>query len=149
MLFLPLIMLIFFNVSPAQTQLELNRQSCAEYDKADTELNRIYQMVLREYKSDGLFVERIKQAQRAWIVYRDAHLESLFPLKPNDNPAQKYGSVYPVCRCNALARITRQRTTELKEWINGVEEGDVCAGSIKVREKKPQDKRRRVKKKLK
>ncbi len=139
-------MLVFFSVSPAQTQLQLNQQSCAEYDKADGELNRSYQIILREYKTDGLFIEKIKQAQRAWVVFRDAQIASLYPLKPNDNPNQKYGSVYPMCRCHALARITRQRTAELREWINGVEEGDVCAGSIRIKDEKPQNKRRRVKK---
>ena len=113
----------------AQTQGDLDRQACNEYKKADAELNKVYQQVLTEYRADTLFVSKMKNAQRAWVAYRDAHLESLFPAAD----PREYGSVYPMCRCTALTQITKKRTAELRQWVVGIKEGDVCAGSVKIR----------------
>jgi len=129
------LLLLFFctNVVLSQSQPEMNQEACAEYKKADTKLNQVYQQILREYKTDALFIQKMKQAQQAWVKFRDAHIELLYPLEPKANPNQKYGSVYPMCNCLALTRITEKRTEELKEWIEGTEEGDVCSGSIKTK----------------
>ena len=40
-----------------------------------------------------------------------------------------YGSVYPVCAEEILADLTEARTAQLRFWLEGVEEGDACAGS--------------------
>lgn len=114
----------------AQTQSEMNQNTCKQYEKADAEMNDIYKRVLSEYEKDRAFIEKLKQAQRAWVTFRDAHLESLYPAK--DKPVA-YGSVNPMCRCMALTDLTKQRTEMLRKWLTGGEEGDVCAGSIKVK----------------
>ena len=121
---------LFVTVVLAQTQGELNQQACDAYKSADVELNRVYQRVLSEYQGDALFVRKIKAAQHAWIVYRDAHLESLYPA---EDPRLAYGSVYPMCRCMALTEVTKKRTELLRRWLTGEKEGDVCLGSLKVR----------------
>ena len=113
----------------AQTQGEMNDQACNKYKKADAELNKVYRQVLSENKADVLFVSKLKNAQRAWVAYRDAQLEALYPAA---NP-QEYGSVYPMCHCEAMTELARQRTKELQRWVDGVKEGDVCAGSVKIR----------------
>ena len=114
----------------AQTQGEMNQQACGEYKKADAELNKVYQQVLRENKTDVVFARKLRNAQRAWVTYRDAHVESLYP---SANPRFEYGSVYPMCYCEALTELTKKRTEELRRWIEGVEEGDVCSGSVKIK----------------
>ena len=38
-----------------------------------------------------------------------------------------------MCRCTALAEATRKRAEELRRWADGTAEGDVCAGSVRVR----------------
>lgn len=116
--------------SPAQTQAETNETACAKYKNADAEMNAVYRQVLNKYKSETLFVAKLKAAQRAWIAFRDAHLESLYP---EPNKLQAYGSVNPVCRCGVLTELTAERTKQLKQWLNGAEEGDVCTGSVKMR----------------
>jgi len=116
--------------SPAQTQAEMNQDACAKYGKADAEMNAVYRQVLNKYKSETVFVAKIKAAQRAWIAFRDAHLESLYP---EPNKLQAYGSVNPMCRCSVLADLTVERTKQLKQWLNGAEEGDVCSGSVRLK----------------
>ncbi|HEX6622373.1 MAG TPA: lysozyme inhibitor LprI family protein, partial [Pyrinomonadaceae bacterium] len=91
----------------AQSQAELNREACAQYKVADDELNRTYALVLKEYKADAAFVESMRAAQRAWLAYRDAHLEAMYPGR---DKGLTYGSAHPMCRCYALAEVTRERT---------------------------------------
>lgn len=116
--------------SPAQTQAEMNQDACAKYKKADAEMNAVYQQVLNKYKQEPGFLAKFKTAQRAWIAFRDAHLESLYP---EPNKLRAYGSVNPVCRCSVLAELTAERTKQLKHWVDGAEEGDTCSGSVKVK----------------
>ena len=112
----------------AQTQAQMNPDACAAYKKADAALNDTYKKVVAGYAKDTLFLQKLKAAQRAWIAYRDAHLEALYPAA--DKQAE-YGSMYSTCRCSALQEVTEQRTKELQKWIDGVPEGETCRGSIK------------------
>ena len=113
-----------------QTQNEMNIEYAAEFDKADKELNRVYRKIFAEYADDKVFLEKLKLAQRAWIKFRDAHMESLFP---EEEKRLHYGSVYPMCYSIHMKKITEERTRQLKVWLEGIEEGDVCSGSVKVK----------------
>jgi uncharacterized protein YecT (DUF1311 family) len=116
--------------SAAQTQGEMNDDACAKYKKADAEMSAVYRQVLDKYKSETLFIAKLRAAQRAWIAFRDAHLESLYP---EPNKLQTYGSVNPMCRCDVLAELTTERTNQLRKWLKGAEEGDVCSGSVRIK----------------
>jgi uncharacterized protein YecT (DUF1311 family) len=122
---------IFFNASiaDAQTQGELDEQACGQFHKADVALNETYSKILKEYTRDEQFIAKLKTAQRAWLVFRDAELEALYP---KDNKQAEYGTVYPMCHCSELQFLTEARTKELKRWIDGTMEGDVCAGSLRI-----------------
>ena len=115
----------------AQTQLEMNEQACQSYKTADAEMNRTYQGILREYRKDRRFILKLKAAQRAWLVFRDAHLESVYPAP---NKRAEYGSVNPLCQCQLLQELTEERLKALRKWLDGQEEGDVCTGSVKIKE---------------
>lgn len=115
----------------AQTQNESNQDACARLKQADEFLNKSYNQVLSEYRKNTTLIRKLRVSQRAWVAYRDAQIEALYPAA--DKRAE-YGSVYPVCRCSALAALTAQRADELKKWIDGAQEGDVCAGSIKIKD---------------
>jgi uncharacterized protein YecT (DUF1311 family) len=113
----------------AQTQGELTEQACGKLRKADAELNRVYQKILAENANDADFVKALREAQRAWVVFRDAHVTAIFPAtKP-----MAYGSVNPMCRCSIREQLTVERTKQLQGlWIDGTAEGDVCAGSSPI-----------------
>jgi uncharacterized protein YecT (DUF1311 family) len=119
-----------FTSANAQTQADMQDESCGEFKKADADLNKTYKKVLAEYKSDKVFLEKLKKAQKAWLTYRDAHIESIYP----EEDKTYYGSVYGMCYCAAKQELTEQRTKMLKQWVKGVKEGDVCSGSIKTKE---------------
>jgi uncharacterized protein YecT (DUF1311 family) len=114
----------------AQTQRQITDSACSDYRQADAELNRVYRRIVAEYQDDKLFLEKLKKAQQAWIAYRDADVESLYPAPDKKS---EYGSIYETCYCTALQQVTLQRTEMLQQWLRGVAEGDVCAGSRKTR----------------
>ncbi len=113
----------------ANTQLEMNRYAGASYQLADAELNRVYKLIRRQYKKNPKFLAKLVISQRAWIKLRDANMEMHFPAV---NKRLEYGSVYPMCSSLVEKKIVLQRIIYLKQWLKGVEEGDVCSGSIKL-----------------
>jgi uncharacterized protein YecT (DUF1311 family) len=114
----------------ATTQLKLNQCATSRLKAADDELNRIYQAILRKYKDDREFLEKLRNAQRAWLTFRDAELEAKFPF---GDKQYHYGSGYPMCADLFLAQRTQERAKHLREWLDGTEEGDVCAGSVQYK----------------
>jgi uncharacterized protein YecT (DUF1311 family) len=95
----------------ANTQIDMNACADAELKRADTDLNHTYQALLA--KNDGNATQKLRSAQRAWIVFRDAHLAELFPGKPAD-----YGSSYAMSYTLANADTTRQRTKMLNDMLH-------------------------------
>jgi uncharacterized protein YecT (DUF1311 family) len=111
----------------AQTQRDLNNSSGKDSANAERELNATYQGILKKYADDPAFIGRLRTAQRAWLKFRDAQLQMRFP------PSNQAGSAAPMCYASYKAELAQARTRELKVWLDGIEEGDVCAGSIKTR----------------
>lgn len=118
----------------AQTQVELNTCAGDEYAAADAELNRVYKKILESYKGDPKFITKFRASQRAWISFRDAELEARFPHADGGKSAQYYGSIFPMCYAQYKAGLTRERAAKLQEWLDGAEEGDVCSGSVEVKQ---------------
>lgn len=116
--------------SLAQTQPAMSQDACRGYQQLDAEMNKVYKRILNEYRVKPVFIQKFKTAQRSWLRFRDSHLNSLYP---EQNKTREYGTVYSMCQCAVLEELTKQRTEQLQKWIAGVEEGDVCAGSIKLK----------------
>lgn len=112
-----------------QSQAQLNVSTDASYRKADQELNRTYQQILREYRTNTNFLQSLKAAQKSWIQFRDAEAKARYPAT---NAQQTYGSAYPTCYAQVLTDLTKARTQQLQLWLTGIPEGDVCNGSVKV-----------------
>jgi len=106
----------------SQTQMELNNQAKIEYEKADNE------KIVQNYKSDTVFIKSMREAQRQWMKFRDAQVNMKYPPYPNSHE-----SVLPMCRYYYLEELTNVRIKDLKLWIEKVEEGDACSGSIKIK----------------
>lgn len=124
-----IILILSTGFSFAQTQSEMNEQEHNKYLKADKELNSIYQKILQEYKSDTIFIKNLKASQKIWIQFRDAEMNMKYPGR---EPGF-YGSVQPMCWSMYKTQLTEERTKTLKQWLDGIEEGDVCAGSTKIK----------------
>ncbi|HEX3319449.1 MAG TPA: lysozyme inhibitor LprI family protein [Terriglobales bacterium] len=114
----------------AKTQTEMNACAGTSFQTADKELNRTYQAVLKRYAEDASFIAKLRASQRAWLRVREAELDAIFPHSADAN---YYGTIYPQCRAGKLTKMVTERTRELREWLDGVEEGEICAGSIKTK----------------
>lgn len=123
-----LMFLLYFAChSFAQTQDQMNKKAYDNYQKADKELNSVYGKVVKEYKADTEFIRNLKKSQKIWITFRDAEMRVRYPNRGSGT----YGSSHQMCWYSYIAELTKKRTKELKVWLVGIEEGDVCAGSIK------------------
>lgn len=87
-------------------QMELNR--CAEANRvaADAALNQVYRQLMAE-QTDAAAKERLRDTQRAWIVYRDR--ECAFEI----GPQQTGGTIWPMEMSNCLEEKTAARLREL------------------------------------
>lgn len=114
----------------SSTQADLNQCAADRLNMVDDELNRVYQAILKQYKAEHGFLEKLRNAQRAWLAFRDAELEARFPAEDKQS---YYGSTYSMCAAHFLVQRTQERIEQLREWLKGTEEGDVCAGSVQIR----------------
>ncbi len=105
----------------------MNQCTNVGYKEADDELNRVYMKIKQVYKEDTVFLDKLKKAQLVWIQLRDADLELKYPHSDNNG---YYGSALPMCMSQYKTSLTLKRVAFLKKWLTGLEEGDVCAGSI-------------------
>jgi len=115
------------------TQGAMNADAAKNFQGMDEKLEEIYQQILSAYKDDMQFIEKLKKSQELWINLRDAQVAMMFPKAEED--FRYYGSVYPMCRASYLAQLTEERIKTLQLWSDGIEEGDVCAGSVKLKSK--------------
>ena len=120
----------FCQITFGQTQSEMNQEAFAHYKEKDAEFNLVYSKILKEYSNEKDFIINLKKAQNLWIQFRDAELAMRFP---KEDKLLHYGSVYTMCRSYILAEMTEERTNKLKVWLDGIEEGEVCLGTIKMK----------------
>ena len=109
----------------------MTEEACRKYKNADADLNSVYQQILAAKAGEAAFVKALRGAQRAWVAFRDAHVQSIYP---DANSTADYGTVYPMCRCVILEELTLQRTKQLRAlWVEGVPEGESCAGTSVIK----------------
>ncbi|MEC7526858.1 MAG: lysozyme inhibitor LprI family protein [Bacteroidota bacterium] len=127
---IPLLYIVFFSFKGiSQTQAEMNAELQESYNSSDEELNAVYQAIIREYKNDTIFLKALRFSQRNWIKFRASELKMKYPERKIRG---YYGSVYPMCEASYLDELTKSRIKTLKVWLDGIEEGDVCSGSVKI-----------------
>lgn len=95
----------------AQDQHTMNRCAQEEFQKADAELNKVYQQLL--LKLETAHKEKLRLAQRAWVVFRDAHCDC-------ESFAFEGGSMQPLLRFSCLAQVTRDRVKQLQATLKEI-----------------------------
>ena len=123
------ILLLLFFVSAllqvnAQSMADMTSEASSQFDIADKNLNTAYKDLLMEYKDYPNFIEKLKNAQKLWIKYRDALIDMQFP---SNEPTLDYGSMYSLCLLDYKTELTNNRTKELLNYMK-YEEGEGCVG---------------------
>ncbi len=92
----------------AESQAEMTMCWGRQYKAADATLNQVYRQLVAKLNEEEK--AQLKEAQTAWLKYRDANCEFV---------ADQYkgGSMRPMIAAICLAEMTQHRTTELKTQI--------------------------------
>lgn len=105
----------FLSGAHAQPQRELNAIANAGLEKADKQLNSVYQKVLREHQGNPAFCRDLREAQRSWLRFVELHLKCSFPLREGEDPRMVYGSVYPMDYALLHTELVKQRIAQLEQ----------------------------------
>ncbi len=95
--------------SDKRETVELKQCFQQEYEKADKELNNVYQQLSNKLDPDGK--EKLKKVQRAWLQFRD--LEAQFSADRN-----RGGTFGGVVQLGTLGDLTNQRIKGLKDQLD-------------------------------
>jgi uncharacterized protein YecT (DUF1311 family) len=94
----------------ANTQDEMHRCASDEAGRVNAQLNAVYAKLLSTLAGHRLALEKVKAAEKAWITYRDAYIEAMYPAK--DKQAA-YGTIYPMEVDLLSAQLTQKQIGEL------------------------------------
>ena len=109
------------NCKNPQTQMEMNICAGLDYKAADAGLNRAYKAAIAGMKDMDANLppelkgaeKALRQAQRAWIPYRDKACEAFGFMA-------RGGSMESMLVGSCLADLTRKRTKELTDITRGL-----------------------------
>lgn len=90
---------------------EINYCSMERFNQADEEMNNLYKEKIAAIKTSRN-KERFRDAQRAWITFRDTVCLYEAGL------AEETGSVYPFNKNGCMEFHTRKRIKDLKDYIS-------------------------------
>jgi uncharacterized protein YecT (DUF1311 family) len=98
----------------ALAQKELNACAGEEVKRVDAELNDVYKALLAAAAGQPNAVAKITAAERAWIAYRGAYMEAMYPAP---NKISEYGSIYPMAADLLRAELTTQHIKALRDLL--------------------------------
>lgn len=113
----------------AVTQRDLTDCAAQDMNAAEMRMNTLYAIVLDKYRGDLETLAKIREAQQAWQAFREAHVAAVFPKAGTADAQYEYGSSLSMCLASESANLIGPRIAQLRQWADGIEEGDVCAGS--------------------
>jgi uncharacterized protein YecT (DUF1311 family) len=99
----------------AKTQTELNECASQTAKHADAELNDVYTKLLSKISGNQTAVSKVKSAERAWVTYRDAYIEAMYPAA--DKQAH-YGTMFPMEVDLLRSKLTHDQITALKDLLD-------------------------------
>jgi uncharacterized protein YecT (DUF1311 family) len=85
-----------------------------EAERTDAEMDRMYRDLLSRAAALPEAPPKIEATQAAWITYKDAYLEALFPA---DNKQAQYGTIYGMKLNLARAEVTRRQIVALRDLL--------------------------------
>jgi len=95
--------------SSAQNQNEMNQQAWADFEKADKELNQVYQKALKSI-DDDVTRKKFVEAQKAWLKFRDAQGAFI-------SDEMRGGSAEPLLLAGSYLTTTQARIVQLKKYL--------------------------------
>ena len=97
----------------ARTQQDLNLCASRAFQKADADLNKLYQQLMKDAGAGER--AKLRAAQVAWLKFRDAHCE--YEAFGNTG-----GSIYPMVYGFCLAEVTGERAKQFRDTLREIGE---------------------------
>ena len=91
----------------------MNQCASQAFQKADAELNKLYQQLVKDAGAGER--AKLRAAQLAWIKFRDAHCE--YEAFGNTG-----GSIYPMVYGFCLAEVTGERAKQFRDTLKEIGE---------------------------
>ena len=98
----------------AETQARMNMCASEEAARVEAKLNDIYRKLLSQAGGREGAVAKIRTAETAWIAYRDAYMEAMYPAR---NKQAEYGSMYPMESNLLRAKLTQRQVIALGDLL--------------------------------
>jgi hypothetical protein len=112
-------------LTKGQTTSEMTNNARKSFQSAENELDSVYQVILKNYEGDSIFIESLKTAQTNWSAFVQSEMTLKYPY-----PRETYGSLFNLCLYSYKETLYLKRLSTLKDWVIGVEPGDACSGSL-------------------
>jgi uncharacterized protein YecT (DUF1311 family) len=117
-------------VQPAFADPKAMEEGSSElFEVQEQTLNDNYRRIFKLYADDPVFLSKLKAAQRAWLKFREAEVEALFP---HAGKSGADGTDIESARRVWMGRLAEERATQLAHWLMGAREDDPARGSIRV-----------------
>jgi uncharacterized protein YecT (DUF1311 family) len=98
----------------AKTQARMNACANEEAARSDAEANGIYLALLARTSRQPEALAKVKAAERAWTVYRNAYIDAMYPA---EHKQVEQGSVYPMEIDLLRANLTREHVMALRQLL--------------------------------
>jgi len=115
----------FATCDPGGTQIEMTACAVDDLALADKKLNEVYKALMKKEAANKPFVEKLRAAQKAWLAFRDAELAAMFACD-NADPDVCWGSMTSQCYSSYEAKMTRERTKRLTQFLEQGQPADEC-----------------------
>lgn len=103
-----LLIMLFVQITNAQTQAEMNQTAMKDYKASDAKMTSMYKKVMAGMDVNGK--KLLVNAQRAWIKYKEAHCASA-------SNEYEGGSMKPLILYSCLKEMTDARIEQLKSLL--------------------------------
>jgi len=103
-----------FKCNPDGNQAELSQCAADDYTASDKKLNDTWKSLIDKFKDDKTTTAKLKTAQKAWVVFRDAEVEAQFACEGGNC----WGSMEGMLRNEVLKELTDTRTARLQKYID-------------------------------
>ena len=103
----------------ALTQFAMNNCASKDEKKANQELEKAYQSVIKKIRPESQI--KIKKARAAWTAYVSEECEFEYL-------SSKFGSVYPMLLSNCRTQLADEYTKRLTKTLECSKEDEFCGG---------------------
>jgi len=110
------------------SQAEINMSAEESITQTRKKLDSVFNAILVEYKDNLSFIKNLNHSQNLWTDYMEAQMLVRFP----EDDSIRDGSIFNLCWYSYREELLNERINSLQVWLTGIDEHDVCSGSVKT-----------------